>query len=119
VGNFKKLAVWEKSHQLVIEIYKVTGYFPQEELYGLTSQLRRAASSIPANIAEGSGRGGNKEMAHFLRIAQGAAHEVEYHLLLARDLKFLPDESYSQLEAKSIEVQRMLAGLITSVSSSV
>ena len=69
LGNFKKLAVWEKAHHLTLEVYKVTAHFPKEETYGLTSQLRRASSSIPANIAEGSGRGGNKEMAQFLRIA--------------------------------------------------
>jgi len=117
VGNFKKLAVWEKAHQLTLDVYKITTLFPKDEMYGLTSQLRRASSSIPANIAEGSGRGGSKEMAQFLRIAQGSAHEVEYHLLLARDLEFIKSESHIQLEQKIIEIQRMLAGLITTISS--
>ena len=115
MGNFKKLAVWEKSHHLTLEVYKLTAHFPKEETYGLTSQLRRASSSIPANIAEGSGRGGSKEMAQFLRIAQGSAHEVEYHLLLARDLDFIKSESHVQLEEKIIEIQRMLAGLLSTV----
>jgi four helix bundle protein len=117
VGNFKKLAVWEKAHQLTLEVYKVTAFFPKDELYGLSSQMRRASSSIPANIAEGSGRGGSKEMAQFLRIAQGSAHELEYHLLLARDLNFINVESHSQFEQRVIEVQRMLAGLLSTVSS--
>jgi len=117
VSNYKKLAVWEKSHQLTLEIYKITALFPNDEMYGLISQLRRASSSIPANIAEGSGRGGSKEMAQFLRIAQGSAHEVEYHLLLARDLEFIKSETHLQLEEKIIEIQRMLAGLISTISS--
>ena len=117
MGNYKKLAVWVKAHQLALDVYKITAHFPKDEIYGLTSQLQRASASIPANIAERSGRGGSKEMAQFLRIAQGSAHEVEYHLLLARDLEFIRSESHIQLEQKIIEIQRMLAGLIATISS--
>ncbi len=117
MSNDKKLAVGEKSHQFTLEVYKITAFFPKDEMYGLISQLRRASSSMPANIAEGSGRGGSKEMAQFLRIAQGSAHEVEYHLLLARDLDFIRTESHILLEQKIVEIQRMLAGLISTISS--
>ena len=88
--DFRNLKVWEKSHQLALAVYKATSTFPRHELYGLTSQIRRACASIPANIAEGCGRSGDAELARFLQIAMGSASELEYHLLLARDLGFLP-----------------------------
>lgn len=109
--NFRDLSVWEKSHWLTLATYKATRAFPKDEIYGLTSQMRRAAASIPANIAEGCGRGGNVEMARFLRIALGSASELEYHLLLAHDLGLLTAETHLQLEAQTIEVKRMLTGL--------
>ena len=84
--DFRDLKVWQKSHQLTLEVYRSTATFPREELYGLTSQIRRASSSIPANIAEGCGRNSPNELRRFLEIAMGAASELEYHLLLARDL---------------------------------
>lgn len=87
--DFRKLKVWRKSHDLTLEVYGSTATFPKEELYGLTGQIHRAASSVSANIAEACGRGGNAEFARFLRIAMGFASELEYHLLLARDLKLL------------------------------
>jgi four helix bundle protein len=90
----------------------VTGAFPREELYGLTSQTRRACSSIPANIAEGCGRSGDAELARFLQIAMGSAGELEYHLLLAYDLKFLNLEDYERLAEAAVEVKRMLASFI-------
>lgn len=83
--DFRQIKVWEKAHQLTLQVYKMTAHFPREELYGLMSQLRRACVSIPANIAEGFGRGGNVELARFLQIAMGSAYEVEYHALLAKD----------------------------------
>ena len=86
---FRDLKVWDKAHQLTLEIYRQSGAFPRDELYGLTSQLRRSATSIAANIAEGCGRNGPNELRHFLEIAMGSASEVEYHLLLARDLGFM------------------------------
>ena len=89
--NFKSLKVWEKSHELTLAVYKATTNFPKDELYGLTSQIRRASASIPANIAEGCGRTGKAELARFLQVAMGSASELEYHLLLAHDLGLLRD----------------------------
>ncbi len=110
--NFRDLKVWEKSHGLVLETYGGTANFPAKEVYGLTSQIRRAAASIPANIAEGCGRNGDAELARFLQIAVGSACELEYHLLLAHDLGMLNDDVYQNLESKVTEVKRMLTTLI-------
>ena len=110
--GFRRLNVWEKAHELTLEVYRVTVRFPKEELYALTSQLKRAASSVAANIAEGCGRGSDADFARFLLIAMGSASELEYHLLLARDLKFLSEEDYRSLNERATEVKRMLASLI-------
>jgi len=110
--DFRKLNVWEKAHLLAIEAYKVTSAFPKDELYGLTSQLRRACISIPANIAEGCGREGEAEFRRFLQIAFGSACELEYHILLARDLTFLKENDYEHLNTRVAEVKRMLTALI-------
>ena len=110
--DFKSLRVWEKGHQLTLEIYKVTAMFPKDELYGLTSQIRRASVSIPSNIAEGCGRGGDTELARFLQIAMGSASELEYQILLARDLDFLDSSDYDRLTRDVVEVKRMLTSLI-------
>jgi four helix bundle protein len=112
VQDFKALIVWQKSHQLTLKIYQVTKTFPKEESYGLISQIRRAAASIPANIAEGCGRSGNNELRRFLEIAMGSASELEYHTLLAHDLEYIPDEPYQQLDREISEVKRMLASFI-------
>src|SRR6516164_896164 len=112
--NYKELVVWRKAHQMTLDVYSATRSFPKEELYGLTSQLRRSAASIGANIAEGSGRRANKEICRFLQIARGSASEAEYHLLLARDLKLLPEEDFRRLSRTADEVQRMLTTLIQS-----
>jgi four helix bundle protein len=117
VRDFRQIQVWEKAHQLTLEIYQVTARFPKEELYGLTSQLRRAAASIAANIAEGFGRGGDIELARFLQIAIGSAYEVEYHVLLARDLGIITREVNEPLQAHIIEVKRMLAALLLKVKA--
>jgi four helix bundle protein len=109
---FKQLTVWQKSHELVLEIYRVTTKFPKEELYGLTSQIRRCSSSIPANIAEGCGRAGDAELARFLQIAMGSASELEYHLLLAYDLQILSEADHKRLTRQVIEVKRMLTSFI-------
>lgn len=113
--DFTKLLVWQKAHQLTLHIYKATTHFPKDELYGLTSQTRRAAASIPTNIAEGCGRGGNAELARFLQIAMGSAAELQYHLLLAHDLGFLNDAAHDDLSAALGEVKRMLTGFMQSV----
>jgi four helix bundle protein len=113
--NFRELKVWQKSHELTLGIYKVTSRFPKEEMYGLTSQLRRASSSVPANIAEGCGRKGDAELSRFMQIAMGSASEVEYHLLLAKDLGLMDVKQHLKLEAETIEVKRMLASFITAI----
>lgn len=117
--NFRDLLVWKKSHETTLAIYRTTKSFPKEELYALTSQIRRAASSIPANIAEGCGRQGNAEFARFLQIAFGSANELEYHLLLARDLQILDSRQHQELETKVCEVKRMLASLLSKVRSEI
>ncbi len=109
---FRSVDVWKKSHELVLAVYKVSAGFPSNELYGLTSQARRAASSIPANIAEGCGRGSDRDFARFLQIAIGSASELEYHLILARDLGFLDAVQHNALELATTEVKRMLTGFI-------
>ena len=110
--DFRRLAVWQKAHQLALAVYRATSTFPKQELYGLTGQLRRSCASVPANIAEGCGRGGDAELARFLQIAMGSANETEYHLLLASDLGFLDVSTHEQLSEGVIEVKRMLASLI-------
>ena len=111
--DFKELKVWQKAHELALSVYMVSKAFPRDEVYGLTSQLRRAVVSIGSNIAEGCGRRSDGEFARFLQIARGSASEVEYHLLLARDLKFMPESVHADLERKLVEVQRMLTSLVS------
>jgi len=114
--DFKKLRVWEKAHRLTLAVYAATAGFPKEEMYGLTSQARRAASSVPANIAEGCGRDTGADFARFLHIASGSAVELEYHLLLARDLGMIPAPKHAELDFEVNEVKRMLATLVRKVS---
>ena len=116
--DFEELKVWTKAHQLTLRLYETTRSFPHQEIYGLTSQMRRAAVSIAANIAEGCGRRSDGELTRFLQIARGSASELEYHLLLARDLGFLSAEEHGKLEHILVEVQRMLTGLVQSVQPS-
>ncbi|MEM1044260.1 MAG: four helix bundle protein [Bacteroidota bacterium] len=113
--DFKHLRVWETAHQLVLVIYRVTAHFPKEEQYGLTSQLRRAATSVPSNIAEGCGRDSDGDFARFLRIAQGSANEVEYQLFLASDLGYLDAVVYGDLARQIAEAKRMLNAFIQRV----
>src|SRR6476646_104025 len=112
----KDLRVWVKAYELTLNVYKKSREFPKEEMYGLTSQLRRAASSVGANIAEGCGRRSDPEMRRFLQIARGSTNEVEYHLLLARDLQFLSADEFKNLEAMVLEIQRMLASFVQHLS---
>jgi four helix bundle protein len=95
--DFRSLLIWQKSHQLTVEIYKATTTFPKNEMYGLTSQIRHAATSVPANIAEGCGRGSDSDLARFIQIAMGSASELEYHLLLPKDIGYLDDEKFKEL----------------------
>ena len=110
--DFHDLKVWGKAHQLVLAVYKCSIGFPRMEIYALTNQLRRAAISIASNIAEGSGRVSQAEFGHFLQIAMGSACEVQYDLLLARDLAFLKDAEFEAMDKDVAEVKRMLALLI-------
>src|SRR5581483_10991073 len=110
--DFKRLKVWDKAHRLSLLVYKTTQSFPKEELYGLTSQLRRCSASIPSNIAEGCGRDGAIELRRYLRMALGSASELEYQCLLARDLSLISTSEHQRLDERATEVKRMLAGLI-------
>jgi four helix bundle protein len=113
--DFRKLLVWQKSHQLTLEVYKISRKYPKEEIYGLTSQTRRAASSIPANIAEGCGRNGGADLARFLDIALGSGCELDYHFILARDLAIITDSDYGRLSTGISEVKQMLCALLQKV----
>jgi four helix bundle protein len=110
--DFRNLKVWEKAHALTLDIYKASKSFPREEMYGLTSQIRRASVSIGSNIAGGSCRKGDAEFARFLQMAAGSASEVEYQLLLTRDLEFLRIADYQRVSDEVVEVKRMLAALM-------
>lgn len=113
--NYKDLKVWEKAHHFTLKVYETTKTFPKEEIYGLTSQLRRASSSIPANIAEGSGKNSKNEFAHFLNISLGSANEAEYFLILAKDLKYIEENNFTILTVLANEIKAMLIGLISKV----
>ena len=110
--DFHKLRVWNHAHLATLDVYRATKTFPKDELYGLTAQMRRAATSICANLAEGCGRRGGAEFARFLDIALGSASELEYHLLLSVDLKLLDGSAYARLNSAVVQVKRMLAGLL-------
>ena len=110
--DFRQLKVWAKAHELTIAVYRATRSFPKDELYGLTSQIRRSCESIPANIAEGCGRTGGAELARFLNIAMGSASELEYHLLLSHDLDLIEATKYQQLAAGVVELKRMLTSFV-------
>lgn len=115
--DFRDLKVWHKSHQLALHLYKATAAFPSEERFGLTAQLRRAAVSIPANIAEGCGRKTDRDLGRFLQVSMGSASEVEYALLLSHELGFLDSAVYQDLDERTREVKRMLASLIQKLHS--
>ncbi len=116
--DFRELKVWQKSHGLTLAVYRLTAGLPRTELFGLTSQMRRAAASIGANIAEGCGRNGGADLARFLQIASGSASELENHALLARDLGFVARDAADSLATDIAEVKRMLYGLMQSVRHS-
>lgn len=115
--DFRELKVWQKAHRLTLAVYRITSGFPREELYGLTSQLRRASSSISANLAEGCGRKGVAEFARYCSIAMGSASELEYHLLLARDLRLIKPQDHTELAQRSTELKRMLTGLLQKLTA--
>lgn len=113
--DFRDLRVWEESHKLTLEIYKITADFPKCELYGLTSQIRRCSASIGANIAEGCGKRGNNEFQRYLQIASGSASELDYHLLLSRDLGFLQETQYRNLEESLTKLRKMMTSLLQKI----
>jgi len=113
--DFRQLKVWRRAHSVTLAVYECTKQFPREETYGMVSQLRRCSESVAANIAEGCGRVGNPEFARFLGMAMGSASELEYFLLLARDLNYLASHEYSSIVAGVVEMRRMLNGLLSKV----
>ena len=109
--------MWKRSHQLTLEIYKATQCFPKDELFGLTSQIRRAVSSIPTNIAEGCGRRTNAELTNFLNIASGSASEVEYEILLAKEIGYISTEQQNKWTREISEIRSMLAAYMKALKS--
>lgn len=116
-NNFKSLRVWQESHFLVISIYKNTKHFPKEEIFGLSSQMRRAAVSVTSNIAESYGRRGNKEKIQFFFISLGSIHELDSQLLIARDINYISKEEYIILEGQIIKIIALLHAIIKSTKS--
>jgi four helix bundle protein len=116
--NYRDLQVWNKAHKLTLELYRVSQGFPREEIYGVTSQLRRAAVSIGANLAEGCGRRTSTELARFVRIAMGSASELDYHLLLSKDLGFMNND-FALASAGLTEVRKMLTSFLSSVEEQI
>ena len=108
MNNYKNIKVWQYSYDLSLQIYEITKHFPDDERFGLTAQLRRAAVSIPINICEGAGRSSNKDFAHFIQIAIGSANEVECELMLARDLKYLNEADFQEIINDLVKVRLML-----------
>lgn len=113
--DFKSLKVWGKAHELTLEVYKETQRFPRAEQFGLTAQMRRACCSMPSNIAEGCGRNSQREFAQFLQLAIGSANELEYDLLLARDLSYLDRDAHGRLRMATAEIRKMLSALLRTV----
>ena len=111
MGDFTKLAAWKKAHEVALRMYRATGQWPRHELYGLTSQTRRAAVSIPANIAEGCGKNSDAELARHARTSLGSASELAYYLILAHDLDYMEGTARDDLQGSLSEVRRMLASL--------
>ncbi len=113
--GFRKLIVWQRAHQLVLQVYKLTEKFPRNEMFGLTSQLRRAMVSVPANVAEGYAAGGKGQFKRYLDIAQGSLAEVEYYLILAQDLTYVTSSQFEQAESLRAETGFLLHRLIESL----
>jgi four helix bundle protein len=116
--DFTTLFVWRKGHALTLSLYSITGLFPKQDLFGLTSQIRRAAASIPANIAEGCGSAANSELRQIPFISLGSASELQYHVPLARDLNLLSEKQFAVLDPRIAEIKRMLFGLIEKIKKS-
>jgi four helix bundle protein len=119
VRNYRDLEVWKLSHKLTLELYVASRKFPKDEMFGLTTQLRRATISIGANLAEGRGRRTSPEFARFTRIAMGSASELDYHLMLCRDFEFVSKEFYERNSKELIRVRKMLSALLSSVENQI
>lgn len=117
--DYKKYDIWKLSHFLTLEIYKITEDFPKEEVFGLTSQIRRASSSIGINIVEGCGRGSDEDFKRFLRNASGSAFEVEYILLLSKDLNYISEEKFLELSPKAEELKMKISKLILKIEEDI
>jgi four helix bundle protein len=117
VQNRRNLVVWQKSHRLAVELFAVSATFGRPPYFTLRNQMLRAGISDPANLAEGAGRTGDREFRRFVRIALGSASELEYHLLLARDLGLIPVATHDRLSTAAAEIKRMLTGLAASLSN--
>lgn len=113
--DFTKLQIWERSYKFALKIYKVTYRFPKEELYSLTSQIRRAAYSIPANIAEGSAKPNQSDFLRYIDIASGSAAEMHTHLMFSKDLNYLPQDIYDECIKELIEIRKMLSSFVISI----
>ena len=116
-NDTSKLIVWQKSHELVLKIYEITKGFPKDELFGLTSQIRRASVSVPSNIVEGKARGYNNEYKRFLLISRGSLEEVKYQLLLSKDLHYIDEGKYQEISDLTEEVGKLLNGMIRKLDS--
>ena len=106
--NFQELVIWQKSHQITLKIYSITAGFPSQEMFGLTSQMRRSAASISTNIAEGCGKNSNAEMKRFLFISTGSSSELEYQLILAKDLNYIDVAIFNELQSEVVITRRMI-----------
>lgn len=113
--DYRKLITWQKAHYLTLFVYEVTSAFPKEETYSLTSQLRRCMVSVPANIAEGAGRNTKLDFAHFLNISLGSINECSYYFLLAKDLHYISETVYDNLEKEANELKAMLIAFIKTI----
>ena len=117
--DYKKYDIWKLSHFLTLEIYKITENYPKEEIFGLTSQIRRASSSVGINIVEGCGRGSDEDFKRFLRNASGSAFEVEYILLLSKDLNYISEEKFLELSPKAEELKIKISKLILKIEEDI
>ena len=117
--DYKKYDIWKLSHLLTLEIYKITENYPKEEIFGLTSQIRRASSSVGINIVEGCGRGSDEDFKRFLRNAYGSAFEVEYILLLSKDLNYISEEKFLELSPKAEELKMKISKLILKIEEDI
>ncbi len=117
--DYKKYDIWKLSHLLTLEIYKITENYPKEEIFGLTSQIRRASSSVGINIVEGCGRGSDEDFKRFLRNASGSAFEVEYILLLSKDLNYISEEKFLELSPKAEELKMKISKLILKIEEDI